>query len=154
MIMRLLCYTLLSLYALIPAQAHMITITDAQLDAIIKIESSGDPAALGDQDSSGNYLAKGLAQFHQAAWIDTTAYRAHQGKPTHPYSKATDPVIARDYLRSWLECLANRYHKDTGLIPNTRDIYAMHNLGYAGYKSRGYYILNCPAITRKKALSL
>lgn len=132
----------------------MIIITDAQLDAIIKIESNGIADALGDKDSTGNYLAKGLAQFHSAAWIDTTAYRAMQGKPCYPYSSATDPIIARDYLRSWLELLANRYHKDTGLIPNVRDLYAMHNLGYAGYKSRGYYIMNCPAITRKKAFTL
>lgn len=125
------------------------TITPAMLDKVIAIESSGNPSARGD-----NGAGLGLAQFHYAAWQDTSAWRVKQGLPVYPYHKALDATIARDYLHSWLSINAVRFTQVTGRKPTLVDLYAIHNLGFTGYRKRGFDISNCPAITVRKSLLL
>lgn len=122
------------------------TITPAMLDKVITIESSGRPSARGD-----NGAGLGLAQFHYAAWQDTSAWRIRQGLPAYPYHKALDATIARDYLHSWLSINAARFKEATGRPATLVDLYAIHNLGFNGYRKRGFDIERCPAITLRKS---
>lgn len=120
-------------------------VTPALMDAIIHIESSGRASVRGD---SG--LAVGLAQFHWGAWQDTTAFRRSKGLTIHPYSSASLPGPSRAYLHSWLTLNADRFRRATGREPSPGDLYAIHNLGFGGYEKRGFEILRCPSITRRK----
>lgn len=121
-------------------------VTPSLIDAIIQIESSGRASAQGD---SG--LAIGLAQFHRGAWQDTTAYRRSKGLTIHPYTSASLPGPSRAYLHSWLTLNADRFLKATGRVATPGDLYAIHNLGFSGFQKRGFDILRCPSITRRKA---
>ena len=125
------------------------TITPAMLDKVIAIESSGNPSAIGDRGAG-----LGLAQFHYPAWQDTSAWRVKQGLPVYPYHKALDATIARDYLHSWLSINAVRFTQATGRKASLVDLYAIHNLGFTGYRKRGFDISRCPAITVRKSLLL
>ena len=122
------------------------TITQAMLDKVITIESSGNPSARGDKGAG-----LGLAQFHYPAWQDTSTWRAKQGLPVFPYHKALDGAVARDYLHSWLSINAARFKAATGRVATLVDLYAIHNLGFNGYKKRGFDIERCPAITLRKS---
>jgi len=124
-------------------------VTPALMDAIIHIESSGKASARGD---SG--LAIGLAQFHRAAWLDTTAFRRSKGLTTYPYSSASLPGPSRAYLHSWLTLNADRFRRATGREPSPGELYAIHNLGFSGFEKRGFEILRCPSITRSKAQAI
>lgn len=137
---------ILTLSLLLMCSAAKATITQAMLDKVIAIESSGNPSARGD-----NGAGLGLAQFHYAAWQETSLWRMKQGLPTYPFHKALDGTIARDYLHSWLSINAVRFTQVTGRKPTLVDLYAIHNLGFNGYRKRGFDITNCPAITVRKS---
>jgi len=122
------------------------TITPAMLDKVIAIESSGRASATGDRGAG-----LGLAQFHYAAWQDTSAWRAKQGLPVFPYHNALNASVARDYLHSWLSINAARFTQATGRKATLVDLYAIHNLGFNGYRKRGFDIERCPAITIRKS---
>ena len=134
---------------LLSCASAMAAITQAQLDKIIAIESSGNPTARGDQGAG-----LGLAQFHYASWQDTTAWRTANGLDAYPYHKALDATIARSYLHSWLSLNATRFAKATGRKATLVDLYAIHNLGFNGYRQRAFDIGRCPAITKRKAALL
>lgn len=121
-------------------------VTPALVEAIIEVESSNKPNATGD---SGK--ARGCAQFHFSAWLDVTSWRKANGLSTHPFSKAYDPLIARAYLHSWLTLNAHRFEDVTGRKPSGAELYAIHNLGFEGFRKRKFDIVNCPSITQRKA---
>lgn len=137
------------LFCLSGLPATALSVEAWQVDAVIRIESAGKPGAIGD-----NGAARGLAQFHSAAWADCSQVRAARGLPTYPYSQAFNPIAARAYLATWLAYLADRFARATGRQATTADLYAMHNLGFSGYAKRGFDISRCPGITRRKTASL
>jgi hypothetical protein len=55
-------------------------------------------------------------------------------------------VAGRIYAHNYI-----RYVNATSNRPTHVDVYAMWNLGFAGYKRRGFLIERCPRITRKAA---
>ena len=121
-------------------------VTPALVEAIIEVESSNRPKVTGDGG-----LARGCAQFHYAAWLDVTSWRKARGLPTHSFSKAYDPMIARAYLHSWLTLNSHRFEDATGRKPSGAELYAIHNLGFEGFRKRMFDIVNCPSITQRKA---
>jgi len=137
--------TLLPLLLAGALSAHP-SVTPGLLSQVIQIESSGRASAVGD---SG--LAAGLAQFHQGAWQDTSAWRAARGLPVFSYASATQPACSKAYLHSWLSLNAARFERATGRAPTGADLYAIHNLGFSGYQQRGFDLGRCPAITQRKA---
>jgi hypothetical protein len=137
------------LFCLSGLPATALSVEAWQVDAVIRIESAGKPTAIGD-----NGAARGLGQFHWAAWQDCSQVRAARGLPTYPYSQAFDPIAARAYLTTWLAYLGDRFARATGRRPTTADLYAMHNLGFSGYAKRGFDISRCPGITIRKTASL
>jgi hypothetical protein len=121
--------------------------TPALVEAIIGVESSNKPKATGDGGK-----ARGCAQFHYEAWLDVTSWRKANGLSTHTFAQAYDPLIARAYLHSWLTLNAHRFEDVTGRKPTWAEMYAIHNLGFEGFRKRGFDIVNCPRITQRKAL--
>lgn len=122
------------------------TVTPALIESIIAIESSGKADARGDQGAG-----LGVAQFHYAAWQDTSTWRLKQGLPTYPYHKALDAMLAREYLHSWLTLNKHRFEDASGRKAKPADLYAIHNLGFNGYRKRGFDLRKCPAITIRKS---
>jgi hypothetical protein len=121
-------------------------VTPALVEAIIEVESSNRPNVTGDGG-----LARGCAQFHFSAWLDVTSWRKANGLSTHPFSKAYDPLIARAYLHSWLTLNSHRFEDATGRKPSGAELYAIHNLGFNGFRKAEFDLLNCPRITQRKA---
>ena len=118
-------------------------ITPGQVEAVIQVESSGNPKAI------GRLGERGLLQFFPAAWADTTLWRARHGLPTYGYSTwSTDAGVGREYATSWLTYLEERLTTALGRKPTIGEIYAAHQLGFAGFKSKGFDLRRCPAITR------
>jgi hypothetical protein len=128
---------------LLLAATSLHAITPGQVEAVIFVESSGNPKAI------GRLGERGLLQFFPAAWADTTRWRARHGLPTYGYSTwATDEGVGREYATSWLTLLEERLTTALGRKPTIGEVYAAHQLGFAGFKSKGFDLRKCPAITR------
>ena len=132
------------LLALLLASASLgYAITPGQVEAVIQVESSGNPNAI------GRLGERGLLQFFPAAWADTTVWRARHGLPTYGYGTwSTDTGVGREYATSWLTYLEDRLTTALGRKPTIGEVYAAHQLGFAGFKSKGFDLRRCPAITR------
>jgi hypothetical protein len=125
--------------------AHAHAVQPWVVDRIIQVESSGNPWAIGDKG-----LAIGLGQFHHASWHDTSTWRRSHGMSVHSYAMATNPTINRSYLVSWLQLNEQRFLHATGQLPTPSQLYAIHQLGFNGFKKRQFDIKNCPPITQRK----
>jgi hypothetical protein len=90
---------------------------DRLLDAIAKVESRNDSAAVGD---GGRAL--GVYQIHRAYLADGTKFLGVNWS----YSEATNPVKAREVVRAYLL----HYGQGRGLLELAR----IHNGGPTGYK--------------------
>lgn len=124
-------------------------ITPGQVEAVIKVESSGNPKAI------GRLGERGLCQFFHAAWADTTLWRARHGLPTYGYGTwALDAGVGREYATSWLAMLEERLTARLGHKPTIGQIYAAHQLGFSGFASKGFDLRRCPKITRVVAARL
>lgn len=128
---------------LLLAASTLHAVTPGQVEAIIFVESSGNPKAI------GRLGERGLCQFFPAAWADTTAYRSRHGLPTYGYySWALDEGVGREYATSWLTLIEERLKARLGRKPTIGEIYAAHQLGFAGFASKGFDLRRCPTITR------
>lgn len=134
---------LLASASLLPA------VTPGQVEAVISVESSGNPKAI------GRLGERGLCQFFPAAWADTTLWRARHGLPTYGYGTwALDEGVGREYATSWLTMLEDRLKTALGRKPTIGELYAAHQLGFAGFRSKGFDLRRCPRITRVVAARL
>ena len=89
------------------------------LDAIAKLESNGDPNAVGDKGR-----AIGMYQIHRRYWQDGTKILGVDW----PYSEARDPEKARQVVRAYLR----HYGKGRNLI----DMARIHNGGPRGHRKK------------------
>lgn len=102
------------------------------LAALIAVESSGDPDAIGD-----NGLAYGCLQLH-AAYVQDAAQFAGENW-TH--EDAFNPVLARKIVRAYMARYATE--KRLGREPTYQDIARIHNGGPNGFKKAatdGYWL--------------
>ena len=134
---------------LLLAASSLHAVTPGQVEAIISVESSGNPKAI------GRLGERGLCQFFPAAWADTTLWRARHGLPTYGYgSWALDEGVGREYATSWLTMLEERLKGRLGRTPTIGELYAAHQLGFAGFASKGFDLRRCPKLTRIVAARL
>lgn len=124
---------------------------DTWVDAVEQVESSGRGAATPAGDGG---RAIGPFQFWHASWTDCSALRKKLGLPVYPYSKATDPVIARDYAKVWLAHTRRRLHDKVGRMPTLGETWLAWNLGVAGYARYNYNMQNVPDSKFMKAFRL
>ena len=123
-------------------------VTPAQVDAIIRVESAGNPAAV------GRLGERGLVQFFPAAWADTSRWRRAHGLAVYPYSLAHDLEAGYTYASSWLTLNEDRLRAALGRQPTIGELYAAHQLGFAGFRAKGFDLSRCPTITRVVAARL
>lgn len=93
------------------------------LTALIAVESSGNPNAIGD-----NGLAYGCLQLH-AAYVQDAAEYARQDW-TH--ADAFDPETAKQIVRAYMARYATK--KRLGREPTYSDLARIHNGGPQGFK--------------------
>jgi len=133
---------------LLSAASASATVSPAWRDAIIRVESSGNPAAV------GRLGERGLCQFFPAAWADTSSWRKAHGLPVYAYALAHDPEAGLAYASSWLSMLEDRLTASLHRRPTIGELYAAHQLGFSGFRSKGFDLSRCPTITKVVAARL
>jgi len=124
--------------------AGVVLISESFLSRVEQIESGGNPRAIGD-----NGKAIGSFQFHAAAWRTVNNSRAVVGRRVVPYpSGAANRDLAREFAFDYFTILHGQFVKH-GKNPSHADLYAAWNLGFAGYKKRGFDLRRCPQITQR-----
>jgi len=93
------------------------------LTALIAVESSGDPNAIGD-----NGLAYGCLQLH-AGYVQDAAEYARQD---WAHEDAFDPETAKQIVRAYMARYATK--KRLGREPTYSDLARMHNGGPLGFR--------------------
>ena len=93
------------------------------LAALIAVESSGDPNAIGD-----NGLAYGCLQLHSAYVQDAAEY----ARQDWTHEDAFDPETAKQIVRAYMARYATK--KRLGREPTYSDLARMHNGGLNGHK--------------------
>jgi hypothetical protein len=137
--------------SLILASAAFAPIPERWVDAVEHIESSGRGA---DTPLGDGSRAKGPFQFWSEAWADCSRLRKKAGLPVYPYSKASDPHIARQYATTWLSWLRSQVGKQLGRPANLGETWLAYNLGVTGFARYGYQISKVPDRKFIKAASL
>jgi len=120
-------------------------ITERFLDALEEVESGRDARAVGDHGRSlGSY------QFKAVAWAQVNTLRAARGLGTRSYLfYATHRVTARLYAREYLGWLESHMTRALHRSPTRPELYAVWNLGPAGFRARGFDLRKCPAHVRR-----
>ena len=136
---------LLSAVALVTcaSAAPAAVVTEAFIEAVGQIESSGGRFVIGDGGR-----ANGTWQMHAAAWKDVTAFRARQGMPTWSYHYAHEPAVARLYARDYLTILENQLRNTLRRGPSAELVYAAYNIGFTRLESLGFRLERTPRTTQ------
>lgn len=121
--------------------ASIAPVPEKWVDAVEHVESSGRGA---DTPRGDTGRARGPFQFWHAAWLDCSDIRRQAGLPTYPYRLASDPVIARQYARTWLAYLRSKVSRRLGRPANAGETWLAYNLGMSGFGSYGYDIQKVP----------
>lgn len=129
--------------------AYAIHPTATFLDALGQVESNNNPKAIGD----GN-KARGTFQFWKIAWADANEYRRERGLKIFSYEYANDPHVSRLYAANFADQQRLRFIKGAKREPSAGELYALFNLGYQGFKRRGFDLTRCPKVTRRAAAKL
>ena len=118
------------------------------IDQVEQIESGGRNV-YGD-----GRKARGIFQFHRAAWKDTSKIRKAAGLAVYPYNDAFNRQVAREYARSWLTYiyyyLSKRYCRPARLS----EVWLAYNLGIDGFRRYNYNMRIVEDWRREKALTL
>lgn len=115
------------------------------LKAISMVESGHKDNAVGSRGEQGRY------QLSRVAWAHISSLRARKGVKVWSYSAANKMAPASIYAQDYLAIQAGQFKKATGRNPSPQEAYAMWNLGFAGFKRRGFKLSRCPSITRRAA---
>lgn len=136
-----------------PATSHLqphtrtSLITERFLDALEDVESGRDARAVGDHGRS-----LGSFQFKAVAWAQVNTLRDAQGLGRHSYRfGAHNRVTARIYARMYLGWLESYLTRALHRSPSHQELYAVWNLGPAGFRARGFDLRKCPPHVRKAA---
>lgn len=126
-------------------------VPETWVQAVEHVESSGRGAAtpIGDHGK-----ARGPYQFHKEAWADCSKVRKAAGLNVHPYSKATDPGIARDYAKTWLTWLRWRLTQQIGRPANAAETWLAYNLGWDGFARHDFQWAFVPSSKFDKAMTI
>lgn len=125
-------------------------ITERFMDALERVESGMDAAAVGDHGRSlGSY------QFKAVAWAQVDTLRNSRGLATVPYlNGATNRVTARIYAVDYLRWLHTYLTRALHRSPSHQELYAVWNLGPAGFRARGFDLRRCPAHVRRAGMRI
>jgi hypothetical protein len=129
---------LLSLTAVANAKDHT-----PLASLVSKIESNGNPQAIGDFG-----LARGEYQFHKEAWLQASKERRKAGKKVYPYAYAHDPLVSQQYAVDYLGWIEKALKGKMGRSPLNWEIYAAYARGVESFASLGFSFDKLPKHTQ------
>lgn len=133
---------------LMPAQA--VEINGKLIHAVAMVESNNNHRAVGDQGK-----ANGAFQMWKPAWQDCSAWLKRHGLKTTPYKKGVnDPNISHQYCKIYLHLLRQQLMVAMTRDVTAADLYAAYNLGFTGYKRRGFSLRHTPETTQRAIAKL
>lgn len=137
---------LVSLAGLCPAAE----INGKLIHAVALVESNNNPRAVGDQGK-----ANGAFQMWKPAWQDCSRWLEKNGFKSTPYAKGVnDPNISHQYCKIYLSLLHRQLSRDMKRDVTAADLYAAYNLGFTGYKRRGFDLSRVPSTTQRAIAKL
>lgn len=132
------------------AVAQAVEINGKLINAVAMVESNNNHRAVGDQGK-----ANGAFQMWKAAWQDCSKWLKRNGFKTTTYEKGVnDPTISHQYCKIYLSILNSQLRRSIGREPSAAELYAAYNLGFTGFKRRGFDISKTPSITQRAAVKL
>ena len=133
---------------LMPAQA--VEINGKLIHAVAMVESNNNHRAVGDQGK-----ANGAFQMWKPAWADCSAWLKRNGFKATSYERGVnDPNISHQYCKIYLRLLHNQLDRAMSRDVTAADLYAAYNLGFTGYKRRGFSLRHTPATTQRAIAKL
>lgn len=126
-------------------------VPETWVQAVEYVESGGRGAATPKGDGG---KAVGPYQFHKEAWADCSKVRKAAGLSVHPYAKASDPGIARDYAKTWLTHLRYILTAEIGRPANAAETWLAFNLGMKGFRAFGFQWAFVPSPKFDKAMQV
>lgn len=100
----------------------------ALANAVALIESGNNPKARGDLKAPDG-PAIGAFQIHQHAWDEISKFRELRKEEIHPWMKAYDAHIARNYATTFLREIVAKFREHYGAPPSPQLLYACYSLG-------------------------
>ena len=132
------------------AMAQAVEINGKLIHAVAMVESNNNHRAVGDQGK-----ANGAFQMWKPAWQDCSKWLKRNGFKTTTYEKGVnDPTISHQYCKVYLSILNSQLRRSIGREPSAAELYAAYNLGFTGFKRRGFDISKTPSITQRAAVKL
>ena len=132
------------------AVVQAVEINGKLINAVAMVESNNNHRAVGDQGK-----ANGAFQMWKPAWQDCSKWLKRNGFKTTPYEKGVnDPTISHQYCKVYLSILNSQLRRSIGREPSAAELYAAYNLGFTGFKRRGFDISKTPSITQRAAVKL
>lgn len=136
--LTILCLTLSLTLLTLPVSALPL------VDALGMVESGGRDCVVGDGGR-----ARGRWQMWRGTWDDTSHRRRQRGLETWTWMEGSaDPAIARVYAQDHLDWLASQLRKHH-TTPTPQRLVASWQLGFTGFKRRGFDVRRCPAHVRR-----
>ena len=130
--------------------ASAVEINGKLIHAVAMVESNNNHRAVGDQGK-----ANGAFQMWKPAWQDCSKWLKRNGFKTTSYEKGVnDPTISHQYCKVYLSILNSQLRRSIGREPSAAELYAAYNLGFTGFKRRGFDISKTPSITQRAAVKL
>ena len=129
---------------------NAVEINGKLIHAVGFVESNNNPNAIGDSGA-----ANGSFQMHRPAWSDCSAWLKSQGFKATPYDQGVNnPAVSHYYCKIYLSLLHRQLARALNREISAGDLYAAYNLGFAGYKRRGFDLSKCPSITQRAVAKL
>ena len=135
---------------LIPVTTNAVEINGALIHAVAMVESNNNHRAVSDQGK-----ANGAFQMWKPAWADCSKWLKKNGFKTTSYKEGVnDPNISHQYCKIYLSLLNAQLKRSLGREPSAAEVYASFNLGYTGFKRRGFQLDKTPEITQNAIVKL
>lgn len=129
---------------------HAAEINGKLIHAVALVESGNNPRAVGDQGR-----ANGAFQMWKPAWADCSRWLERNGFKSTPYEKGVnDPNVSHQYCKIYLSILHRQLARALDRDVTAADLYCAYNLGFAGYRKRGFDLARCPGITQRAVAKL
>jgi len=119
---------------------------DLFLQLVAQVESGDDANAIGDRGKS-----HGIMQMQRQSWEDVNNYRKSVGLRTYDFkSFRLSERVNSEFGRQFIMVVQKaRLRTALGRSPTFLELYAAHNLGFSGFKKRGFNLKNLPPQTRR-----
>lgn len=113
------------------------------LSRLAWIESRNNNQAIGDGGKS-----LGAYQFSERAWEQVNQLRARQRLPLYEWQAAHDPEISWEYCLQYTGWLNRQLTFALRRSPSSAELLATYQIGFTGFKRRGFDLNRIPKSTR------